>query len=240
MGLSALAVPATAGAADLDCAPSEATYEVTGGSIKWGFKQSFRNYFYGFAHGTHTFDGVSFEGTDNATDGKYVWPVTAGTVDGPGSATASGEGSVNFNAHGGVLNTTISNPTVEIDGTAGVLKLDWEGNEFTTDEDAEPVKIGGEQVVAATFALPAASDFHAPGQITVTSPASVIGENFVPAFNNYPSGSALDPVTLVLDITATCEAAPGGDDGGDDDDDQGTSPEGIFGSLGTLFGSLGA
>lgn len=240
LGLSALAVPATAGAADIDCDPSAATYEVTGGSIKWGFKQSFRNYFYNFAHGTHTLgEGVTFEGANNGADGKYVWPVSAGTVEDADSATASGEGSVNFNAHGGVLDTTLSNPTIEINGTSGALKIDWVSNEFTTDEDADPESQSGEQTVAATFTLPSAADFHRGGQITVTSPVSVIGDDFVPAFANYPSGSELDPVTLVLDVTASCTGAPA-EPGDPDDGGQGTTPDGIFGSLGTLFGSLGA
>lgn len=224
IGLSALAIPGAA-AADVDCDPADVTYSVTGGSIKWGFKQSFRSYFYGLAHGTDTLTGATFEGTKTDAAGAYVWPVTAGTINGAGSATASGEGSVNFAAHGGVLDTTISNPTVEITGTSGVLKLDWVGNEFTTNENSEPVPLGGDQVVAATFTLPTAADFHRSGQVTVTSPASAIGDDFVSAFNNYPSGSALDAVTLVLDITSPCGET------GDDSNDDG----GIFGSLGRLF-----
>ena len=257
IGLSGIALPAVANAADATCSPEDATYSVTGGTIEWGFKQSFRSYFFGnFAHGVFTpSEGVSFAGDEKGTDGRVVWPVTAGTVGSTTAATASGAGGANFTAHGGAMDTTLSNPTVEINGTEGILKLDYAGNEFDM-SGGTPVPIGGTQVVAATFDLTAAPDFHAGGTTSLNSGPSIIGDDFVPAFNNYPSGSELDPVSVNLTVTASCEDAgepgdgddngDGGDNGGgddngtlpgdgdDNDDDNNGGGGGIFGSLGSL------
>lgn len=226
MGLSALAIPGVAAAEDVNCDPDATTYSVTGGSIEWGFKQSFRSYFQTGAQGTWTLsEGVSFKGSGREADGRFAWPISEGAVSGANNATASGDGSVHFVGHSGALDTTLSNPTVEITGTSGVLKLDYAGNEFTMNPNDPAVPISGTQVVAATFTLPNASVFQTGGQVTVSSNPSVIGDAFVPAFDSYPSGTQLDPVTVVLDITAPCNGEVGGDD------DNG----GIFGSLGNLF-----
>lgn len=249
MGLSALTLPAAASADEANCAAEDVTYSVTGGTIEWGFKQSFRSYLLGnIAHGEiTTSDEVSFEGEQTGADGRIVWPVTSGAVDSATSATASGEGDANFNGHGGALDTTLSNPTVEINGTEGVIKMDYEGNELNTDPDATPVPVSGTQVVAATFDLDTAPDFHADGTTTLASGPSVIGEDFVEAFGSYGPGSELDPVSASLTVTSSCEDA-GDDNGGDNGDgDGGTLPDdndddnnggGIFGSLGNIFGAF--
>lgn len=235
LGLSALTLPTVASAADATdtCDPADATYAVEGGTIEWGFKQSFRSYFFGnFAHGVFTpSEGVSFVGEQAGADGRVVWPVTSGTVDSAIAATATGSGEANFKAHDGALNTTLSNPTIEINGTEGVLKLDYEGYEFDI-AGGTPVPLTGTQVVAATFDLEAAPDFHSGGTATLTSGPSTIGDDFVEVFSNYPSGSELDPVTASLTVTSSCSDAgePGDDDG---------NGGGVFGSLGTIFGSLG-
>lgn len=243
MGLSALAIPAVAAADDATCAPEDVTYSVTGGTIEWGYKQSFRSYFFGgFAHGElTTSEGVTIQGDRKAADGRIVWPVTSGSVNSVNSATASGTGDANFNAHGGALDTTLSNPTIEINGTEGVLKMDYEGNQFTTNPNDTPVPLTGTQVVAATFDLETAPDLHAGGTTTITSGPSIIGDDFVEVFGSYPSGSALDPVTTSLTVTTSCDASGepgGGDNGGGDNGGDNNNGGGIFGSLGNIFGSL--
>lgn len=249
MGLSALAVPGTAGAAEVDCDPADVTYSVTGGSIKWGFKQSFRSYLTGpIAGGEWTLNGnTAFDGAETGADGGFVWPVVGGTVDGTDSAIASAaEGdTVHLYGHHGALDTTLSNPTVEINGTEGVLKIDFEGFELDT-SGATPVPVSGDQVVAATFDLSEAANFHNAGQVTVTSPTAIIGDDFVPAFGMYGPGTAVDPVTAVLDITSTCNAEPGDGNPGEGEPGDGTIPGdnnnggGIFGSLGTILGYIGS
>lgn len=88
-----------------------------------------------------------------------------------------------------------------------------------------------------------------PSTVTLTSGPSIIGDDFVEVFSNYPSGSELDPVTASLTATSSCDdtGEPGdGEPGDGDNPDEGTVPGeddgnggGIFGSLGTIFGSLG-
>lgn len=260
MGLSGLALPAVATADELTCSPEDASYAVTGGTVEWGFKQSFRNYFFGgFAGGAITpSEGVSFVGEKTGPDGRVVWPVSSGSITSATAATASGSGDAAFTAHHGALNTTLSNPTVEIDGTEGVLKLDYEGNEFDM-AGGDPVPLSGTQVVAATFDLTTAPNFHADETVTLTSTPSVIGDDFVEVFGSYGPGSELDPVTVTLAVTAACDDAaepgdgeqpgnggqPGDDNGtlpGEDDDDNdnasASASGGIFGSLGKLFDFL--
>ena len=260
MGLSALAVPAIAAADDAPaCSPEDATYSVSGGTIEWGFYQTFRTYFFGqFAKGEITpSEGVQFVGEPGGADGRIVWPVTGGSVEAATTAVASGEGSANFSAHGGALNTTLANPTVEINGTEGVLKLDYTGKAEDGADVTQP------QATAANFIVPTAPDFQTAGTTTITADAT-LDEQFVPVFGRYDAGTAVDPVTVNLAITSSCEDAgepgDGGDDNGDggngDDnggqpgDDNGTLPDdndddnnnggggGIFGSLGTLFDFL--
>ncbi|MBB0969233.1 hypothetical protein G6016_09715 [Dietzia aerolata] len=249
IGLSGLAIPAAASAAEGACAPEDVTYSVTGGTIEWGFNQAFRTYFFGnFAHGVLTpSEGVSFQGEETGTDGRIVWPVTSGTVASATAATATGTGDANFKAHGGALDTTLSNPTVEISGTTGVLKLDYTGKTETGTPVTEP------QADAANFTLPSALNLEQDGTVTTTATAT-LDEEFVPVFGRYEAGSVADPVTVHLTITETCadngDGGDGGDNGdggddtgtgtvpGDDNDNDNNGGGGIFGSLGNLFSFL--
>lgn len=226
MGLSALAIPAVAGADEVTCDPTDTSYSVTSGSIEWGFKQSFRSYLKTGAKGSWELsEGATFKGSEVGADGRFAWPISGGAVSGKNVATASGVGNARLTGHDGALDTTLSNPTVEITGTKGVLKLDYKGNKANMTPGAPAEPVSGTQVVAATFDLAKATNFQQDEQVTVTSKPSLIGVDFVPAFGNYPAGSQLDPVTVVLDITPPCNGETGGTD------DEG----GIFGSLGRLF-----
>ncbi|GAA4259480.1 HtaA domain-containing protein [Dietzia aurantiaca] len=245
MGLSALAIPAVAAADDATCAPEDVTYSVDGGTIEWGVKQSFRNYLnMPFVEGGWNLgEGVTFQGSPTGADGRFIWPVTSGAVTSQNSAEASGEGEVHLHGHHGALDTRISNPTVEIDGDEGVLKMDYRGTELNMDPNADPVYTEGTQVVAATFDLSAVGDFHRTGTVTVTADSSTLHSEFVPALGNYDAGETMDPITASLTITSSC-----GDGGNGDGDDNGGNNDGdgddnngggIFGSLGNIFGSLG-
>lgn len=234
LGLSAFAIPGTAGAVDSTCDAADTTYAVTGGSIQWGVKESFRNYLTGnIAQGGWTLgEGVQYMGSEAGDDGAFVWPIAEGTTDGQDAATASGDGTVTFEGHHGALETTLSNPSVTIDGTEGSLALDYHGKELNTNPDAEPVWLEDTQATAVDFAVTPAD--LSEGSVTITADAPTLNAEFVDALGSYDAGSAMDPVTIVLDITASCE--PGDGEG----DDEGTGETGgIFGSLGILFGSLG-
>ncbi len=240
MGLSALAIPGVAGAADVNCDPATSTYEVTGGSVQWGVKQSFRSYLMGpIAHGGWTVEGgAEFAGAERGPDGRFIWPIAkgSGAVTTAGAATASGAGSVTMHGHDDVLGTTLSDPTVAITGTQGELKLDYRAKKAESFTAGSPfVWVEGEQVTAVKFALPAARDFHRDGTTTITTGATTLETGFNEALGGiYEAGSTMDPVTLVLEIAQTCAVDPGDDDG------QGTVPDGILGSLGSVSGILGS
>lgn len=241
MGLSALAVPGIAGAEDTNCDTTTA-YDVTGGSIQWGVKQSFRNYLQGpIAHGGwDLLEGTTFHGEERGADGRFVWPLAqdGASVTGADAATATGAGSVRLHGHDEILDTTLSNPTVQINGTEGNLKLDYLAKKAESFTPGTPFEwVEDDQAVAVEFTLASAPDFHSDGTVTVTTGATALNAAFTDALGNYGAGEVMDSVTLVLDVTSTCDVDPGGDD---DDDDQSSTPGGIFGSLGSFFGSLSA
>ncbi|MFL0580377.1 HtaA domain-containing protein [Dietzia sp. 179-F 9C3 NHS] len=260
MGLSALAAPGIAGAAEVDCDPADLAYSVDSGAVKWGVKTSFRSYLKGpIAQGDWDLsDGVTFEGAERGADGQFVWPVAgdAATVS-PTGATAAGTGAVLMRGHHDVLHTTISNPTVEINGTEGTLKMDYRAKKVASFVPDAPFEwVEGRQALAVSFTLPEAPSFQQAGTITVKTGATTIDEGFGEAFADmYDSEDDMDPLTLVLNVSATCDAGGGDDDddngdGGDNGDNGGDTdnggdnggdgelPGGIFGSLG-VFGSLG-
>lgn len=245
MGLSALAIPTVAGAAETDCAPANATYSVTGGTIEWGVKQSFRSYLQGpIAAGGWTLgEGVTFAGAERGADGRFIWPIAAdtGEVRADDSATASGTGSITLSGHDDVLNTTLSNPTVDITGTSGSLKLDYRAKlpeGFTPDTDFEWVE--GTQATAVEFTLDSAPIFNQDGTITVTTGPTEMSESFGPAVADfYDAGVPMDPANLNLTVSSTCDAGPGDGEPGDGDNDGDNNGGGIFGSVGNIFGSLG-
>lgn len=83
---------------------------VVGGSMSWGFKASFREYVEGkIAKGT-------FSNTGFSASGGALNPENGGI------GIANFAGSINGSGHGGVLNYTIANPSIQITGpTTGIL-----------------------------------------------------------------------------------------------------------------------
>ena len=244
MGLSALALPGAAGAQPADCDPADLTYSVDSGAVKWGVKQSFRNYLKSpIAQGDWVLsDGATFEGSERGADGKFVWPIAAdGAAVSATGATASGTGDVLMHGHHDVLNTTVSNPTVEINGTAGTLKMDYRAKKVETFVPDAPFEwVEGTQALAVSFTLDEAPNFEQDGTVTVTTGATSIDDGFGEAFADmYSATDEMDPITLVLDVSSTCEPGDPGDPGDPGEPGEPGEPSGIFGSLGTIFGSLG-
>ena len=107
------------------CVPVTRTREVqeqgaSDGTIKsadlgWGVRDSFRNYVRGgIANGSWELNGTSY------SSDAFNWSNGTGTFkNGKGSISFSG--SVRFTGHHGILDTTIANPRLEIDGNSGTL-----------------------------------------------------------------------------------------------------------------------
>lgn len=107
------------------CVPVTRTREVqeqgaSDGTIKsanlgWGVRDSFRNYVRGgIANGSWELNGTSY------SSDAFNWSNGTGTFKG-GKGSISFSGSVRFTGHHGVLDTTIANPRLEIDGNSGTL-----------------------------------------------------------------------------------------------------------------------
>lgn len=86
---------------------------VTGGSLTWGVKQSFRSYVTGFiAHGEITTKGGATQAPDN---GAFTFTRGSGSVLADGGASLAFAGSVRFRGHGGDLDVTLADPTITVD-----------------------------------------------------------------------------------------------------------------------------
>lgn len=115
------------------CVPVTRTREVqeqgaSDGTIKsanlgWGVRGSFRNYVRGgIANGSWELNGTSY------SSDAFNWSNGTGTFkNGKGSISFSG--SVRFTGHHGILDTTIANPRLEINGNSGTLYATMTSND---------------------------------------------------------------------------------------------------------------
>ena len=115
------------------CVPVTRTREVqeqgaSDGSIKsanlgWGVRDSFRNYVRGgIANGSWELNGTSY------SSDAFNWSNGTGTFKG-GKGSISFSGSVRFTGHHGILDTTIANPRLEINGNSGTLYATMNSND---------------------------------------------------------------------------------------------------------------
>lgn len=115
------------------CIPVTRTREVqeqgaSDGTIKnanlgWGVRDSFRNYVRGgIANGSWELNGTSY------SSDAFNWSNGTGTFKG-GKGSISFSGSVRFTGHHGILDTTIANPRLEINGNSGTLYATMTSND---------------------------------------------------------------------------------------------------------------
>ncbi|PJJ61966.1 HtaA domain-containing protein [Compostimonas suwonensis] len=177
---------------------------VTGGTLTWGFKESFRSYISGsIANGEWTVtDGASYETPD------FSWANGTGGID---PATDAGNvaftGAITFTGHGGVLNTTVANPRIElVDESIGYIVLDVTG---TTQEGA-PVSATGVRFVELDLASGEPGGEGEGATSLSNVPATLTAEGAA-AFGTYPEGEAFDPVSYTIE-TADCATTVVDDD----------------------------
>ena len=181
---AALAASPAASLAAETCTVDDAT-------MTWGFKESFRSYISGtIANGEWTVsDGATYEtpyfgfsgGTGTFTDG-------AGSV--------SFEGAIEFTGHGGILDTTVSNPRLRFDGEEAVLYLDISG----TTQEGEPVDDEGVRFATVDLGslVGSGNGFRlVDAEVTLTAEGAA-------AFGTYESGERLDPVSASIPTVAAC------------------------------------
>lgn len=118
------------------CVPVTRTREVqeqgaSDGTIKsanlgWGVRDSFRNYVRGgIANGSWELNGTSY------SSDAFNWSNGTGTFKG-GKGSISFSGSVRFTGHHGILDTTIANPRLEINGNSGTLYATMNSNDSSS------------------------------------------------------------------------------------------------------------
>lgn len=216
---------------------------VSDGSLTWGVKESFRKYVEGnIARGEITVkDGASRSG------GSVAYPASASAITGDSKGVVRFGGTVNFTGHNGVLDLTLSDIAMHIDGSKAELTADYSSRKFEGMNSHEPGPIEtGNDVVFASVNLNSAANFKSnsvnlAGTTTLTSS----GVNVFGGF--YEAGIQLDNTVGTLSLKDECGPAPedtGGGSGGGGSDTNFTgatdsgATEGIAGLVGTLNDTL--
>ncbi|WP_270027033.1 HtaA domain-containing protein [Solirubrobacter phytolaccae] len=174
--------------------PPPDVFRVAAGALDWGLKASFRSYIRGpIAHGAIAYsDGAS----ENA-DGTFRFPLAGGEYD---RTRRTGEfrarGTVRFTGHdsgmGPLLDMTLTNPRVVVDGAAVTLYADVKSKSLNSGamEDFPNVRFAVLDGSALAPDLSGPSTVFGPMGATLTEPGA-------PAFAGfYAAGSVLDPAVV--------------------------------------------
>lgn len=146
--------------------------------LTWGVKASFRAYVEA-AEGVIT---VS-DGAERDADGAFVFAAVPGgdlAIPGAGSPTGGArfQGTVAFEAHGGMLKATVSDVGVDVEGGELVL---------TAAQTFDPSR----RVIIARLGLIERTE---AGSVILSS--AITFDGMLQIADNYPPGTALDPVRL--------------------------------------------
>ena len=146
--------------------------------LTWGVKASFRSYVES-AGGSIS----ASEGATRAEDGAFVLPAVPGgdlTISPDGGATGSMrfQGQINFEAHGGMLNATLSELGLEASPEGLVLTV------------LEAPMNQSRCAIANLGVVEVGSDG------TITLSAQITNDGMYQIADNYPPGTELDPVLL--------------------------------------------
>ncbi|MFE1266259.1 HtaA domain-containing protein [Streptomyces sp. NPDC058758] len=178
---------------------------VQGGRLDWGIKSSFQSYVTGpVAQGNWSLTGGA------ATVGaRYRFHSARGTYDpATGAFEAAFSGGVHFTGHRGAdganaLDLAIGNPRIRIQGGTGTLYADMaskaKGTGRTTVRSGVPL---------ATLGLGGVDMRGATGPVSLVNvPATLTAQGATAFAGYYPAGTALDPVSLTVDVRTTAPAA---------------------------------
>lgn len=196
---------------------TDAVCEITGGTLTWGVKESFRSYISGsIANGSwETAEGATYETPD------FQWSDATGSIDPEtGTGSVSFTGSIHFTGHDGVLDLTIANPTVEFDGDGkAALLLDTRGTDMEGEVavDAEQQWVGEVMVTDPVAPTADALDLQ-------DLPTTLTSEGAGAFADFYEAGQELDPLNLNLELVDCANAAAGAAAAGSSDT-EGDEPE---------------
>ncbi|MEW1866504.1 HtaA domain-containing protein [Streptomyces sp. NPDC088194] len=189
---------------------ASSTRTVSGGRLDWGIKASFQSYVTGpIAQGSWSLTG----GADTVGSSQFRFPSAQGSYDqATGALTAGFQGGVRFLGHrqsngAYLLDLTISRPTVRISGHAGTLYADMRSKDKGTGKVTTTA-----QVPLAALALGGVSTQGVTGtQLNLGNvPATLTAQGARAFAGYYTAGTALDPVTLSVDLhrAAAATTAP--------------------------------
>ncbi|WP_188399005.1 HtaA domain-containing protein [Microbacterium aerolatum] len=185
----------------LDRAASAAIGQCTvdGATLNWGYKESFRNYIEGIAHGGWELDGLVYEFPE------FVWSDGTGSYDDEtGTGLVDFGGTIAFQGHDGALNTKVSNARIELAGDTGYIVFDITG----TTQGGEAVDQKDVRFVEFSLADAANTD----GVLTLSAAGTVLTDNGSAAFGTYSAGETFDPVSFTIPVGSDCGVAAPVDD----------------------------
>lgn len=218
LGATVFALPALAaeGAAAGGRAAAAPKLELTDGTLEWGVKESFRKYL------ASSFSGGKITVKDGATqaagNGAFTFTDGKGTYDTATHGTDTAfKGGVNFYAHGGVLDITLSDVKLATTGTGGAITVDVTTPKGTEDDvefaslDLSAVKPGKGEGGAMVFK-------DIPATLTKAGSEAFDGQ--------YKEGDALDPATLSVKAVAEPSEKPTEKPSEKPTEEPGTEPSG--------------
>ncbi|MFB7917640.1 HtaA domain-containing protein [Streptomyces sp. NPDC056061] len=200
LGATAFALPALAadGAATGRAAAGAPKLDLEDGTLEWGVKESFRKYLASpFSGGKITVEDGAVQAAGN---GVFTFVDGRGSYDtGTHGTDTAFRGGVNFYAHGGVLDITLSDVKLSTSGTGGAITADVKTPEGTRDDvvfadlDLSAVKPGRGEGGAMVFK-------DIPAKLTKAGSEAFNGQ--------YKEGDALDAATLSVKAAAAPTGKP--------------------------------
>ena len=203
MGLSRLAGATVVGlaAALVTAVPAQASEgdqvvcEVTSWDISWGVKESFRAYLSGaIAGGEWTTEGeVSYDTplfAIRGTQGVLAPDLSSGEL--------TTEGSMRFFGHDGLLDQTLSAPTLRLNPDSLAVVFDIAG------DTQEGVSVDSAAVEFVTVDISDATVDAEAGTWQVLDASTVLTKSGADAFGTYPAGEPFDPIDIRIQVEPGC------------------------------------
>jgi hypothetical protein len=177
---------------------AEGECQVLESEITWGFKESFRSYISGaIALGQWTTSG----------DVDYTTPVfifsggEGALAPDRSSGSVAFEGELLFEGHGGILRTSLGDPTLTLQGPRqATLAFD------VTGDTMDMVSVSTDDVEFVTLEWSAGDESLdvATGEWVVTGAKATLTTAGSNAFGTYPAGEEFDPLDLRLVVASSC------------------------------------
>jgi len=177
---------------------AEGECQVLESEITWGFKESFRSYISGaIALGQWTTSG----------DVDYTTPVfifsggEGALAPDRSSGSVAFEGELLFEGHGGILRTSLGDPTLTLQGPRqATLVFD------VTGDTMDMVSVSTDDVEFVTLEWSAGDESLdiATGEWVVTGAKATLTTAGSNAFGTYPAGEEFDPLDLRLVVASSC------------------------------------